>query len=346
MSKPFDYLIVGAGLFGAVMARELADKGWRVVVIEKRGHVAGQCHTIVRDGQITQAYGGHIFHTNDKRLWDYVNRFATFRQYSHHVKAMAGDKVYSFPPNHTTYQQMGYKNPSPAHDHHLRDDVRKTFFSGYTSKMWARPIEQVPPSVLARIPVRDDWNDEYFSDTYQGLPEHGYTPLIERLLAGIETRLNVDYLANRADLDALADHVIYSGPIDALFDNDQGRLEWRGMRFEHWLCDWTDVYQGCATMNYCDADIPWLREEEWKYFWKPSERLPYSWMSRHWPDNQESLYPVNDDTNNKRAAEYTMRAKAQGYILGGRLASYRYFDMHQVIAQALGLSKELGNVAR
>lgn len=320
----FDFLIVGAGMFGAVCARELTDAGKTVLVIDKRDHIGGQCYTETRDGQVMNLYGGHIFHTNDRRLWEYVHRFGLWRQYSHHVKAKAGGAVYSFPPNRMTYQQAG------------TDDVgamRKLFFEGYTEKMWARPIAEVPTSVLKRIPVRDDWNDEYFSDTYQGIPVNGYTPLFEEMLFAIPTALGVDYLAQRS-LSAMAHQTIYTGPLDLLFDCDRGALEWRGMRFEH-RREEVETYQGCPTMNYCDREVPWLREEEWKYFYPPSERTAYSWVSRHYPDNTERLYPVNDEANNRLAAEYRARAEAAGYIVGGRLGGYRYLDMHQAIAAAL-----------
>lgn len=331
----FDYLIVGAGLTGATLARELTDAGRRVLVIDKRRHIAGQCYTEERDGQVMNLYGGHIFHTNDRALWEYVQRFAEFRQYSHHVKARAGGQTYSFPPNAATYAQAGTSSPAA---------MRALFFEGYSAKMWARPIAEVPASVLKRIPMRADWNDEYFSDTYQGLPAGGYTPMFARLLDSIDVRLGVDYLADRWHLDQLARRVIYTGPIDALFGHDAGRLEWRGMRFEH-RREEVEIYQGAATVNYCDADIPWLREEEWKYFWKPARPLPYSWVSRHYPDTAEQLYPVNDDANNRLAAAYQARAEAGGYIVAGRLGSYRYLDMHQAVAAARqSAAKEVAHV--
>lgn len=329
----YDFLVVGAGIFGATVARELTDAGQRVLVIDRRPHLAGQCYTESRDGQVISLYGGHIFHTSDRRLWDYANRFARFRPYSHHVKARAGETVYSFPPNRMTYQQLGANG-------HTAAVVREAFFVGYTEKMWGRTIDQVPAAVLARIPMRDDWNDEYFSDTYQGMPEAGYTPLVERLLDGVDVRLGVDYLDARWDLDSLGGRVIYTGPIDELFDCDQGRLEYRGLRFEH-RREETPIYQGCPTMNWCDRAVPWLREEEWKYFFPPAAPLPYSWVTRTYPDAGERLYPVNDERNGRLAAAYQARARAAGYVIGGRLADYRYYDMHQAIAAALHLVKGL-----
>jgi UDP-galactopyranose mutase len=326
----FDYLIVGAGLYGSVLARELTDAGKRVLVVEKRSHIGGNCYTETRDGQVMNIYGGHIFHTNSRRLWDYVNRFGEFRQYSHHVKATAGGTVYSFPPNLMTYQQLRTSDPNV---------IRERFFTGYTEKMWGRAYHEVPKSVTARIPIRDTWNDEYFSDEFQGLPVAGYTPLIERMLDGIEVSLGVDYLKERGSLDHYFRELIYTGPLDALYDYDLGRLEWRGLTFEHWRHE-GEWYQGVATMNYPDRCVPFLREEEWKFFYPPAGRLPYSWVSRHTPGG-EAAYPVNDDRNNKLASEYQARARAQGIITGGRLADYRYYDMHQAIGAALAQVAQL-----
>lgn len=326
-----DYLIVGAGLTGATLARELTDAGKRVIVIDKREHIGGQCYTETRDGQVMNLYGGHIFHANDLRLWEYVNRFGAWRQYSHHVKAISGECVYSFPPNRMTWQQLG------AEDEHA---IREKFFVGYTEKMWGRPYAQVPASVTRRIPMRDTWIDEYFSDRFQGLPEGGYTPMFARMLGGIDVRLGVDYLTDRWLLDRLAAQTIYTGPIDALFDHDGGRLEWRGMRFEHWRVE-RETYQGCATMNYCDADVPWLRDEEWKFFWKPERPMPYSWVTRSYPSEAEQYYPVPDDANRRLAGAYRDRATSAGYIVAGRLATYQYLDMHQAIGAALAIAEKI-----
>lgn len=326
----YDFLIVGAGLYGAVMARELTDAGKRCLVIERRHHIGGNCHTETRDGQIMQAYGGHIFHTNSKRIWDYIRKFGEFRQYSHHVKACSHGVVYSFPPNLMTYQQLGTRD---------LEAVRERFFVGYTEKMWGRPYAEVPPNVTARIPIRDTWNDEYFSDEFQGMPVEGYTPIIRRMLEGVDVHLNVDYLKERGELDALAYRVIYTGEIDKLFDCDLGELEYRGLTFQHQRHD-REWYQGAATMNYPDAHVPYLREEEWKVFYPPAGKTKFSWITRTYPGGMPA-YPVNDARNDLLAHEYIARAWEHGYITGGRLADYRYYDMHQVIAGALEKARQL-----
>lgn len=326
----YDFLIIGAGLYGAVMAHELTDAGKRVLVIERRHHIGGNCHTYMREGQIIQSYGGHIFHTNSRRIWDYIRKFGEFRQYSHHVKTCSHGVVYSFPPNRMTYQQLGTNDV---------EVIRERFFVGYTEKMWGRRYEEVPASVTARIPIRHTWNDEYFSDEFQGMPAEGYTPIIARMLNGIETRLNIDYLKERYELDNLAHRIIYTGPLDALFYYDAGRLEWRGLRFEHSRHD-GEWYQGVATMNYPDKHTPWLRDEEWKVFYPPAIHTKHSWITRTYPGG-EPAYPVNDAINEKLSNEYKSRAYERGYITGGRLSDYRYYDMHQVIGAALEKARQL-----
>ncbi len=331
----FDYLIVGAGLTGATWARVLTDAGCRVLVIDKRPHLGGQCYTEVRDGQVMNLYGGHIFHTHDAATWGWINQYAHFAPYTHRVLAKAGGELYSFPPNLRTYRQLGTADEAV---------LRAKFFVGYTEKMWGRPYADVPESVTRRIPLRPTSDDRYFADTYQGLPAGGYTPMFARMLAGIDFRLNADYLADRWQFDQLARRVIYTGPIDALFDYDAGRLDWRGMRFEHTNYV-TPQYQAAATVNYCDAETPWLRIEEWRWFWIPASPSPCSWVTYSYPDAAEPLYPVPDDRNQDLAASYRARAEAAGYIVAGRLGAYKYLDMHQAIAAArVAAAKELTNV--
>jgi len=335
-----DFLIVGAGLFGATCARALADRGRRVLVLERLPHVAGMAHTEMRGGQLMQAHGGHIFHTNDRRLWEFVNRFGEWRQYTHKVMAMAGGVVYSFPPNRMTYQQLGLDPCAPE----AESVLRAKFFAGYTAKMWGRPIDQVPASTLARIPIRATWDDRYFTDRYQGLPAAGYTALVAEMLRGIPVRLGVDYLEQRTWWDEQASRTIYTGAVDALLGWQLGRLEYRSLRFEHRRAPEAD-WQGCATLNFCDAAVPWLRVEEWRHWWPPEPGAAGSWITTTYPGGDEPLYPVADGANQALYADYVKLAASQHpqVVLGGRLGHYRYYDMHQAIAAALHLAEGLVN---
>jgi UDP-galactopyranose mutase len=328
----WDYLVVGAGIFGATCARELADRGRRVLVIEKRGHVAGNCHTTTERGVLRSVYGGHIFHTDNRRIWDYVNRFAEFRQYEHRVKASYQGTVYSFPPNRMTCQQLGVVPGTPE----AAARIKETFFDGYSAKQWGRPIDQVPGSVIRRIPIRDNWDDRYFADEFQGLPAAGYTAMVEKMLEGIRLELNTDYLDRATFWDSQAHKVIFTGPIDALCGHVLGKLDYRSLHFED---EWHEGdYQGCATLNYTEAEVPYTRVLEWKHFWPAQTHETL--VTREYPAAEgEPYYPVNNERNQALYAQY--RAYAAGnkphVILGGRLGSYKYLDMHQAIGAALRL---------
>jgi len=333
-----DFLIVGAGLFGATCARELADAGRRVLVIDKRDHVAGNCHTVSQHGQLRNMYGGHIFHTGSARIWEYMQRFSGWRQYEHRVKANYRGTVYSFPPNRMTAQQLGVEIGTDE----ATCRFREAFFAGYTAKQWGRPLDQVPASVLARIPIRNSWDDRYFADEFQGLPAGGYTSLVENMLTGIEVALGQDYLERAADWNALAGRVIYTGPVDALCGHVLGRLEYRSLRFESRWADHDEL--GCATMNFADAEVPYTREMTWRHFW-PSE-APETLITREYPAaDGEPYYPVGDERNRRLYDDY--RAYVAGHkpnvILGGRLGTYRYLDMHQAVGAALHLAEGLVN---
>lgn len=332
----YDYLIVGAGIFGATCARELTDSGKRVLVLEKRNHVAGNCHTETIDGILKSAYGGHIFHTNDRRIWEYINRFAEFRQYEHRVKASYRGTVYSFPPNRMTCQQLGVTMGTPE----AAAAIKATFFDGYSAKQWGRPIDQVPGSVVARIPLRDNWDDRYFSDEFQGLPISGYTSLVENMLAGILVEVNTDYLERATFWDGQARRVIFTGPIDALCGHVLGQLEYRSLRFEDEWIERPD-FQGCAAMNYTDAAVPYTRIMEWRHFWPaPGQR---TLITREYPAGEgEPYYPINNKRNQELYAQYRAYAAREkpNVILGGRLGTYRYIDMHQCIGMALKLVKD------
>lgn len=360
----YDFLIVGAGLFGATLARELTDARKRVLVVEQAGHVGGMCHTTERHGIITQEHGGHIYHTNDRRLWEYVQRFGEWRQYSHHVKVRSGRQVYSFPINLMTLQQVfGVTTRAeaerlmrdvrePAEGDNLRDHCLRTvgrrlyemFIEGYTRKQWGKDPAELPASIIKRIPVRLDWNDEYFADTYQGMPVKGYTPLIEAMLHKITVVLNEDYCSRRAYWDFKAAKTIYSGPLDKLFGCMVGALEYRSLRFEHERIDVED-WQGCPTMNYVDSDIPYTRVHEHKHWYPVS--AGHTLITREYPaaydGTNEPYYPLNDERNQALFGRYAQMAKARGVLYGGRMGSYRYMDMHQVIAQALTVARDCLN---
>jgi UDP-galactopyranose mutase len=331
-----DYLIVGAGLFGAVCARELADSGRSVLVIDKRSHIGGNCYTETWDGITTSLYGGHIFHTNSRRIWDYVNEFAEWQQYEHRVKASYKGVVYSFPPNRMTIQQIGAIPGS------LEDEIKRRFFEGYTAKQWGRPLAEVPDHVIKRIPIRDNWDDRYFTDLYQGLPMGGYTPMFERLLNGIEVELQADYMTDLDYWRSKAEQVIYTGPLDELYWCNMGRLKYRSLRHEHQLHAQSD-FLGCATLNYADLSIPYTRKMEWKHFWRAS--TPYTWVTTEYPQaydgTNEPYYPVGDEPNRALYQQYKEIAKQNGYIVGGRLGSYQYLNMDQAIGAALATVERL-----
>lgn len=352
-----DYLIVGAGLFGAVCARELTNAGKRVLVIEKNDHLGGMCHTPVVDGIVTQAHGGHIYHTNDRRLWDYVNKYAEWRQYSHHVKATVRGEVYSFPINLMTLQQVFgatgaveaerllSKLRQPPDDTNLKawavsqvgQRLYEMFIEGYTAKQWGKDPAELPASIIKRLPVRMNWSDEYFSDEYQGLPVGGYTQLFENLLHKIPVELGQDYLSKRIYWDLKARRTIYTGPLDVLYGKMVGGLDYRSLKFVNERVEVED-YQGCPTMNYPDREVPFTRIHEHKH-WYPTA-TSHTVITREYPaaydGTNEPYYPINDEANMKLYGMYLAKAKSDGrLVVGGRMGMYRYMDMHQVIAAAL-----------
>ena len=365
----YDYLIVGSGLFGATFARQVTDAGKRVLVVDKRPNVAGNIYTETIEGIHVHKYGAHIFHTNDKRVWDYVNRFADFNRFTNAPVANYRGELYSLPFNMYTFNKMwGVVTPEEARakiDEQRREitgepknleeqaislvgrDIFEKLVKGYTEKQWGRDCRELPPFIIRRLPVRLTFDNNYFNALYQGIPIGGYTKLVENLLEGIEVRLNCDYLENRAELDALAAKVIYTGPIDAFFGFRLGALEYRSVRFETQLLDIPN-FQGNAAVNYTDRETPWTRiiEHKWFEFGKDAEGndLPKTVISREysseWKPGDEPYYPVNDERNGALYEQYRALADAESRVIfGGRLGAYRYYDMDQTVAAALALSE-------
>ena len=365
----YDYLIVGAGPFGAAFARRATDAGKRVLVLEKRGSVGGNLYTEEVEGIQVHRYGAHIFHTNDRRAWDWVNRFAEFNRFTNSPLANYRGKLYNLPFNMNTFYQMwGTVTPRQAREvirkqreaagitepknlaeqavSLVGSDIYRILVEGYTEKQWGRPCTELPAFIIRRLPVRFTYDNNYFNARWQGIPMGGYTAMMEAMLKGIEVRLNTDYLADRAAWDALADKVVYTGPIDAFFDCRFGPLAYRSVRFETEVLD-TDNYQGNAVVNYTDRGVPYTRIIEHKWF-DPREGQDKTVISREysaeWIPGVEPYYPVNNDGNNALYARYKALADAQDKVIfGGRLAEYRYYDMDAVFLSALKLAdRELG----
>ena len=369
----YDYLIVGAGLFGAVFAYEAGKRGKSCLVIDKRPHIAGNIYTEQVEGINVHKYGAHIFHTSDKKIWEYVNQFAEFNNYINSPVASYKDELYNLPFNMNTFSKMwGIKKPSEAKaiiEKQIADlnigepknleeqalklagtDVYEKLVKGYTEKQWGRPCTELPSFIIKRLPVRLTFDNNYFNALYQGIPVGGYTKMIANMLGDVEVRLNTDYFEHKEELDALAEKVIYTGPIDAYFDYKLGELEYRSVRFETEVLDQPN-FQGNAAVNYTDAETPWTRiiEHKWFEFGKDEEGndLPKTVISREysseWKLGDEPYYPVNDEKNGKLYEEYKKLAeKEENIIFGGRLGEYKYYDMDAVIAAALDMcEKEL-----
>ena len=371
MSREYDYLIVGAGLFGAVFAREMTDAGKRCLVIDRRDHVAGNACTETVEGIAVHRYGAHIFHTNDDAVWDYVNRFARFNRFTNSPIANYKGELYNLPFNMNTFHQMwGVTTPTQARAEIRRQqeasgdgepqnleeqairlvgrDIYEKLIKGYTQKQWGRPCTELPSFIIRRLPVRFTYDNNYFNARHQGIPEDGYTALVERMLEGIPVRLHTDFLPRREELSALAERVLYTGPIDAYFDYRLGALEYRSLRFETELLD-TDNYQGNAVVNYTDAETPYTRIIEHKHFvygTQPKTVITREY-SAEWRPGDEPYYPVNDGKNAALYQAYRELAqREQRVIFGGRLGEYRYYDMDQVVRAALDCVREQNAVRR
>ena len=360
----YDLLIVGAGLFGSTFAREAMDMGKTVLVVDKRGHIGGNIYTEEIEGIRVHKYGAHIFHTNDTRVWEYVNRFADFNRYTNSPVANYKGELYSLPFNMYTFNKMwGVITPDEARakiaeqraesgiiePKNLEEqaislvgrDIYEKLIKSYTEKQWGRPCSELPAFIIRRLPVRFTFDNNYFNALYQGIPIGGYTAMIEKMLAGAEIRLNVDYLENKAELDSLADMVVYTGPIDSYFNYCYGPLGYRSVRFETELLD-TDNFQGCAVVNYTDPETPYTRIIEHKHFefgTQPKTIISREY-SQEWQPGIEPYYPINDDENSALYEKYkALSQKETGVLFGGRLAEYRYYDMDAVIASALAVAE-------
>lgn len=359
--KSYDYLIVGSGLFGAVMAFMLSRAGKRCLVIDKRPHVGGNVYTENIRGIDVHKYGAHIFHTSNRRVWDFVNSFVEFNRYTNSPVANYKGKLYNLPFNmNTFYQIWGVTTPEQAaakiesqrreagidEPKNLEEqaisligkDIYRTLIKGYTEKQWGRKATELPAFIIKRLPVRFTFDNNYFNDTYQGIPIGGYTALIDKLLEGVEVRLGTDYFADRAFFDSVASKTVFTGEIDRFFDYRFGHLEYRTLRFETELLEGVANFQGNAVVNYTDAETPYTRIIEHKHFefgQQPDTILSRE-FSAEWHPGDEPYYPVCDERNDRLYARYKVLADAQDKVLfGGRLAEYRYYDMHQVIERAL-----------
>lgn len=361
----YDYLVVGAGLYGAVFAHEARKKGKKVLVVDKRPHIAGNVYTERVEGIHVHRYGAHIFHTNNQKVWEYVGQFAQFNRFTNSPVANYRGELYSLPFNMYTFNKMwGVTTPEQAQaeiDRQRREisdtpknleeqaislvgrDIFEKLIKGYTEKQWGRDCRELPAFIIRRLPVRMTFDNNYFNALHQGIPVGGYTRMVENMLKGVEVRLNTDYLERKNELDALAERVVYTGPIDAYFGYDLGHLEYRSVRFETETLDMPN-FQGNAAVNYTDRETPWTRiiEHKWFEFGKDEQGrdLPRTVISREysseWKPGDEPYYPVNDEKNTQLFEAYRAREqKEQRTIFGGRLGEYKYYDMDQVIAAAL-----------
>mgnify|MGYP001184825658 FL=1 len=353
----FDYLIVGAGFYGAICAHELKKRGHSVLVLEKRDHIAGNCYTKEREGIHVHEYGPHIFHTNDKRIWDWINQFAEFNNYKNTPVANYRGEIYSLPFNMWTFAKMwGITTPEEAkqkieeqrHTGKITNleeqamalvgrDIYLKLIKGYTTKQWRKDPRELPASIIKRLPVRFTYDNNYFNDKYQGIPVGGYTQIFEKLLYGVTVQTGVDYFDNKESWNNIAKRVIFTGQIDKFFDYQFGDLEYKSIRWTNRMMD-HDNYQGCAVMNYTDIETEYTRTIEHKYFDDQNQKKTYvSWeFPQEYNRKVDPFYPVNDDTNNEIYSKYKKLADSIPNIhFGGRLATYKYYDMHQVIAQAL-----------
>ncbi len=362
----YDYLVVGAGLFGATFAYEACKKGKKCLVIDKRPHIGGNIYTENIEGINVHKYGAHIFHTSDKEIWDYVNSFADFNRYTNSPVARYKNETYNLPFNMNTFSKLwpevftpdqakakiaeelaGVQIEEPKNlEEQAIKLVGKTIYEklvkGYTEKQWGMKATELPPFIIKRLPVRFTYDNNYFNDLYQGIPIGGYTQIIEKMLAGSDLRLNCDYFENRAELDSLAEKIIFTGPVDRYYDYKFGPLEYRSVRFETEILD-TDNFQGNAVVNYTEYEVPYTRIIEHKHFefGNQSKTVISREYSDKWTVEKEPYYPINNEKNNELYKKYAdLAATEKKVIFGGRLGQYKYYDMHVVIKEALSLCRK------
>jgi UDP-galactopyranose mutase len=357
----YDYLIVGAGMFGSVFARLATDDGKRCLVIDKRDHIAGNCYTEQKEGIHVHTYGPHIFHCNDDAIWEFVNRFARFNSFRNQPISISDGKAYSLPFSMYTFNHMwGVTTPEQAREKiasqkldlqgrepkNLEEqalslvgvDIYEKLIRDYTTKQWKAEPKDLPASIIKRLPVRFTWDNNYFNDKYQGVPEGGYTAMFESMLDGIDVEVGVDYLKNREEWNKKARNVVFTGKIDEYFDYQFGELQYRTLEFETWVED-VDNYQGNAVVNYADLDVPWTRMIEHKHF-NPEIKTEKTVVTREipteWTSGKVPYYPINDEANSSTYEKYRDLSESESdVIFGGRLSEYRYYDMHQVIGSAM-----------
>lgn len=361
----YDYLIVGAGLFGSIFAYEANKRGKKCLVIDKRNHVAGNIYTKEIEGINVHEYGAHIFHTSNKEVWDYIQQFAEFNRYTNSPIANYKGEIYNMPFNMNTFNKLwGVITPKEAKDkidiqvkeagiiepQNLEEqaismvgkDIYEKLVKGYTGKQWGRPCTELPSFIIKRLPVRFTYDNNYFNDTYQGIPIGGYTQIIEKMLLGIEVRLNTDFFAHREELESIADKIVFTGMIDQYYNYQYGTLEYRSLWFETEILN-EENYQGNAVVNYTEYEIPYTRIIEHKHFeygTQPKTVITREYPAK-WQKGDEPYYPMNDEKNNALYAKYKALAdKESKVIFGGRLGMYKYFDMHHVIEEALKSAKE------
>ena len=361
-NQKYDFVIIGSGFFGSICAHELSKK-YKVLVVEKRNHIGGNCYTEDVDGIQVHKYGAHIFHTSDKKVWNYVNQFAEFTPFVNSPLANYKGEMYSLPFNMWTFYQLwGTKDEDTARGKiesqrfkgtvtnleeqalsMVGEDIYEKLIKGYTEKQWGRKCNELPPSIIKRLPVRFTWNNNYFNDTYQGIPKGGYTQIFEKLLEGIDLHTGVDFFDQKDYYESIGEKIIYTGPIDRFFEYQFGKLDYRSLRWRQHKIE-NDNFQGNPVVNYTDSETPFTRILEHKWFDHQNQKgsiISLEYPQDYTGDN-EPYYPVRDEENVMRYQQYKSLAdKSDKYIFGGRLGTYNYYDMHQVVAQALTTVQKL-----